>query len=130
MQTDTIYIWKNTVLFDKMCETFDGFKKAFEQRCKQQWDDEFKTVTVSSVDSNESNQFYWTVAIPKKDIVAVSILVPNVWHTNDVFDGNPRNYFVIEDNGKEWKMRKPDERCDQLRSDTIKFMYLVNPENI
>lgn len=90
---------KDQTFFEEVCKLLPSFAQRFQEACENQWEDEFNFV---SVERKPDTTFQWRFLIPKKDIKRVEVeeLDPFVWYPASKWNGNPKQYALVERTGQ------------------------------
>ncbi len=114
----------NQELYRKLCDTLENFDVLFEQACQQQWNDGHDNVVVCN---NLSGANSWEYTIAKNDIECTEPLKPYVWYPAEMFDHNPNDYILVEDDETSdvfIDVYKFADTPTVLTSIATRFMYL------
>ena len=97
-----------------------------------------KVVKYIETEATRDLKYYWTIAeeesafnkrvdfrLMVNDFEEVEELKPNVWYTKDKFDGNPKDYWLVEiGNCNTGHIFKGEGKNKYLGGATIHFMYI------
>lgn len=121
------FVHKDKVFFDAICTLFPSFSKRFQDAREEQWEDGCLSIAVNR---SGVEDFFWHIEIPKTDIEKIE-LKPYKWYPREEFDGNPNNYWIVEQVHWSKTVKKVEIyhiQVKHLHHASKKFMYIEPAE--